>query len=124
MEQDCWASWLATFPEENREEWQALLEEMEAQETREARLYKALDKLEAVISHNESDRDTWLPLEYDLQFTYPEKAVQFSPWLKELKKAVDQWTEAKIKTDRKKGLLHESTAPFNEITATADSAPH
>ena len=97
MEQDCWASWLATFPEENREEWQALLEEMEAQETREARLYKALDKLEAVISHNESDRDTWLPLEYDLQFTYPEKAVQFSPWLKELKKAVDQWTEAKIK---------------------------
>ena len=80
VEQDCWASWLATFPEENREEWQALLEE-----------------LEAVISHNESDRDTWLPLEYDLQFTYPEKAVQFSPWLKELKKAVDQWTEAKIK---------------------------
>lgn len=97
VEQDCWANWLATFPEDNRQEWQTLLEEMEAQETREARLCKALDKLEAVISHNESDRDTWLPLEYDLQFTYPEKAVQFSPWLKELKKAVDQWTEAKIK---------------------------
>ena len=74
-----------------------LLEEMEAQETREARLYKALDKLEAVISHNESDRDSWLPLEYDLQFTYPEKAVQFSPWLKALKQEVDKWTEEKIK---------------------------
>lgn len=70
---------------------------MEAQETQEAKLYKALDKLEAVISHNESDRDTWLPLEYDLQFTYPEKAVQFSSWLKELKQAVDTWTREKIR---------------------------
>lgn len=96
-EQDCWDKWLATFPEENWQEWQALLAEMEAQETREAKLYKALDKLEAVISHNESGRDTWLPLEYDLQFTYPEKAVQFSPWLKELKQAVDRWTKEKIK---------------------------
>ena len=96
-EQDCWDKWLATFPEENRQEWQAMLAEMEAQETQEAKLYKALDKLEAVISHNESDRDTWLPLEYDLQFTYPEKAVQFSSWLKALKKAVDQWTQEKIK---------------------------
>lgn len=96
-EQDCWDRWLAAFPEGNRQEWQALLAEMEAQETREAKLYKALDKLEAVISHDESDRDTWLPLEYDLQFTYPEKAVQFSPWLKELKQAVDTWTREKIK---------------------------
>lgn len=96
-EQDCWDKWLATFPEENWQEWQALLAEMEAQETREAKLYKALDKLEAVISHNESGRDTRLPLEYDLQFTYPEKAVQFSPWLKELKQAVDRWTKEKIK---------------------------
>ena len=33
--------------------------------------YKALDKLEALISHNESDIETWLPLEYDLQLSYP-----------------------------------------------------
>ena len=32
----------------------------------EAKVYKALDKLEAVIAHNESDISTWLPLELSL----------------------------------------------------------
>ena len=34
---------------------------MEQKQTQEAKIYKALDRLEAVISHNESDLDTWLP---------------------------------------------------------------
>ena len=70
---------------------------MAEQKTVESKIYKALDKLEAVIQHNESDILTWIPLEYDLQFTYGEEQVQFSPYLKELKAVVDEWTKEKIK---------------------------
>lgn len=91
--------WLQTFPEEDRKEWEALLSEWESQTSKEAQVARALDKLEAVISHNESDIRTWLPLEHSLQFTYPEKAVSFSPWLKALKQLVDQWTRQKEKDE-------------------------
>ena len=40
----------------------SLLAEMNALETLEAKIYKALDKTEALIQHNESDISTWLPL--------------------------------------------------------------
>ena len=89
--------WVETFPSPQKEEWLGLLKEMKALESREARLYKALDKLEAVIQHNESDIESWLPLEYDLQYTYPEKAVAFSPFLQQVKAEVDAWTTRKIK---------------------------
>ena len=88
--------WVATLPEKTREEFSALLTEMNALQTQEAKLYKALDKLEAVIQHNESDIATWLPLEYDLQLTYGEENVQFSPWLKELKGEINRQTREKI----------------------------
>lgn len=65
-------------------------------ETKEARTFKAFDKLEAVISHNESDLATWLPLEYDLQFTYGKENVQFSEYLKALSSCIDEWTTKKI----------------------------
>ena len=55
----------------------ALYDEMAALETQEAQIYKALDKLEAVISHNESDISTWENHEYDLQLTYGEQNVAF-----------------------------------------------
>jgi len=64
--------------------------------TDEAKLYKALDNLEAVIQHNEADISTWIPLEYDLQFTYGTDKVEFSPYLRELKKEIDQRTKEKI----------------------------
>jgi len=59
------ARWVETLPEPLRAEWRSLYAEMEALATPEARLYKALDKLEAVIQHNEADIATWQPLEYD-----------------------------------------------------------
>ena len=88
--------WVRTFPKEQREEWLELLEEMGKLETEEAKIYKALDKLEAVISHNESDISTWLPLEYDLQMTYGKENVQFSEYLKKLSGCIDEWTMRKI----------------------------
>ena len=71
-------------------------------ETDEARLYKALDNLEAVIQHNESDISTWLPLEYDLQLTYGADKVGFSPYLQKLKAKLDDWTRQKIMREGKK----------------------
>ena len=88
--------WVQTFPSPEREEWLALYEEMEAQQTQEARIYKARDKLEAVIQHDESDISTWLPLEYDLQLEYGRENVQFSPYLQQLKMEIDDVTREKI----------------------------
>lgn len=62
--------WVDSFPDAQKDEWICLLREMADLQTKEAKTYKALDKLEAVISHNESDLSTWLPLEYDLQLVY------------------------------------------------------
>ena len=99
VEDDLFHQWVNTFPEPQRAEWTGLLAEMEALETKEAKLYKALDKLEALISHNESDINTWLPLEYDLQFTYGQENMKFSPYLKELRAAVDDWSREKIERE-------------------------
>ena len=95
-EEDVLLKWIAGFPEPQRAEWTALLAEMTAMETREARTYKALDALEALISHDESDIDTWLPLECDLQLTYRQENMKVSPFFEELRACVDAWTRAKI----------------------------
>ena len=99
---DLFDRWIQTLPADVRGEWESLLEEMNAQKTGEAKLYKALDRLEAVIQHNESDIDTWLPLEYSLQLTYGAENVRFSPYLRELKQEIDQWTREKIAASEQK----------------------
>ena len=96
VEEQALDSWVATMPEPAREEFASLLEEMNAMQTVEARIYKALDKMEAVIQHNESDISTWLPLEYDLQLRYGAENVAFHPYLRQLKAEVDTWTRRKI----------------------------
>ena len=59
-----------------------------------------LDKLEALIQHNESDIKTWIPLEYDLQMTYGNEQVKFSEYLTELRAKVREDSVQKI---QKKG---------------------
>ena len=88
--------WVGTLPQPYRTEMAALYAEMDALETPEARLYKALDKLEAVIAHNESPISSWLPREYDLNLTYADEHVAFSPYLTALRAAIRRETEAKI----------------------------
>ena len=98
-EEKLFDGWVNAFPEPQRTEWLTLYHEMEEMETREARIWKALDKLEALIAHNESDISTWLPLEYDLQLTYGQQYMEFSPYMKELRAAVDAWTRRKIQEE-------------------------
>ena len=88
--------WVQTFPEPERTQWLELYAEMNALETQEAKIYKALDKMESVIQHDESDLSTWLPLEYELQFKYGTENVQFSEYMKNLKAEIDKITQNKI----------------------------
>ena len=88
--------WVDSLPEPLRSEWRALYAEMEALATPESRLCKALDKLEAVIQHNEADIRTWLPLEYELNLTHGTEQVAWSDFLRRLKQAANDATRRKI----------------------------
>ena len=88
--------WVSSLPEPFASEMAELYREMDARETVEAKIYKALDGLEALIQHNESDLSTWLPLEYDLQKEYAHDRVEFSPYLKGLRQEVLRDTLEKI----------------------------
>ena len=88
--------WVSTLPEEIAADLRALYAEMDAQETREAKIYKAMDKLEALIQHNESPISTWAENEYELNKTYAFNTVEFSEWLTELRKEILQDTLDKI----------------------------
>ena len=96
LEEKLYLDWVEHFPSPTREHWMNLLLEMKKLETEEAKIYKALDKMEAVIQHNEADISTWLPLEYELQLTYGKEQVEFSSYMKTLKAANDACTKAKI----------------------------
>ena len=100
-EENILLDWVRTFPEPEKSEWEALYAEMNALETTEAKIYKALDKIEAVIQHDEADLSTWLPLEYDLQLEYGKENMEFSEYMKVLKAEVDQMTRAKIAAGKK-----------------------
>ena len=88
--------WVKQLPEPFASEMQALYREMEERQTLEARIYKALDNLEALIQHNESDISTWIPLEYKLQMTYGNDKVQFSDYLTQLRDQVREDSKCKI----------------------------
>ena len=70
---------LAPLPEALRLEFTGLFREMEELATPEARLFKVIDKLEAVIQHNESPISTWEVLEYQLQREYGQREAQWFP---------------------------------------------
>lgn len=96
-ETEATASLLAMLPVRQRDGLTALFAEMEAMQTREAKLYKALDKLEAVLQHNESPLDTWLPLEYDLQRTYGVEEAAMFPAVQALRAQLLADTDEKCK---------------------------
>ena len=89
-------AWVKTLPSPYAEEMLALYEEMSERKTLEAKVYKAMDSLEAVIQHNEADLSTWIPLEYELNLTYGNDKVAFSPYLQAVRKEILKDTEEKI----------------------------
>lgn len=89
--------WVRTLPEPFATEMAALYREMATLQTPEARLYKALDNLEAVIQHNESDLSTWSEHEFSLNRTYGYDKAGFSPVMLALRNAVREETEGRIR---------------------------
>ena len=88
--------WVKSLPPEVSADLAALYREMDAQKTMEAKVYKALDKLEAVIQHNESPLSTWADNEFEMNKTYAFDTVVFSDWLMDLRKEILSDTLAKI----------------------------
>ena len=88
--------WVTSLPGDIAKEMLSLYDEMEKRETLEAKIYKAVDGLEAVIQHNLSDISTWLPLEYELNMTYADDKVAFSEYLRTLREEIRKDTLAKI----------------------------
>lgn len=99
-ERDQVSRWISHLPQPFAGELEELFQEMEGLETVESRIYKALDKMEAVIQHNEADISTWLPLEYELQMNYGAKEVEFSDYMKALKEEANRISEEKIRQER------------------------
>ena len=88
--------WVASLPAPYQAELRALYDEMNARQTVEARIYKAIDGLEALIQHNAADLSTWIPLEYGLNKTYADDKVAFSPYLTALREEIRRDTLEKL----------------------------
>ena len=94
--------WVRSLPEGLSDRLSSLYREMEEQITPESKVFKALDKLEALIQHNESPIDTWSENEYALNQTYAFDVVSFSEWLSDLRRDILQDTLQKIGEDKGK----------------------
>ncbi|MBQ7670197.1 MAG: HD domain-containing protein [Clostridia bacterium] len=96
-EVDMLSGWVLSLPEPYSSEMGALYTEMAEMKTVEAKLYKAIDNLEAVITHNEADLSTWIRKEYTLNLTYGDERVADFPYLIEFRRLIRDITEEKIR---------------------------
>lgn len=109
-------NWVGTLPDTYSEELKALFDEMTQRQTLEAKIYKAIDGLEALVQHNAADLSTWLPLEYELNRIYADDKVAFSYYLTELRKEIRKDTIEKIEDRKMKThFMNLFPSPFEEI---------
>jgi len=95
------AELLQKLPPKIGNDFRELFHEMAELKTGEAKLFKALDNLEAVLSHNEASIDTWIPREYTDNLTYGNDRVAHSPYLQILKDELKRDSLQKIKEAEK-----------------------
>ena len=95
-ERDAVRKMLSELPQEIGNELLALFDEMNARETPESKLFKSLDNLEALISHNEADISTWLPNECELNLVYGTENCEWSEWTRNLREQIKQDSIEKI----------------------------
>ncbi len=94
------SQWVDTLPEPFKSEMTELYREMDERKTPEAKIYKAMDGLEAIVSHNESEIGTWEPHEYALNMTYADDKVAFSKYLMGVREAIRTETADKIASEK------------------------
>ena len=95
-EEELLNNWVKSLPNPYAKEMSELYQEMAKRETLEAKIYKAIDSIEAVISHNEADIKTWTPNEYELNVNYAFDKVTFSEYLTNLRNEIQKDTLKKI----------------------------
>lgn len=100
-EEEVLAQWVSSLPEPYAKKMKELYAEMDARETKEAKVYKAIDGMEAVIQHNFSDLATWIPREYELNVNYANDKVTFSEYMTKLREEIRKDTLAKIEAGSK-----------------------
>ena len=93
------ADLLGRLPEGISTEFKNLFAEMAEKRTPEAKLFKALDRMEAVLSHNESPLDTWLELEHTENQTYGIEDAAHSEYLANLREELKKDTINKVTDD-------------------------
>ena len=93
--------WVRSLPEPYASRMSELYAEMEALQTQEAKIYKALDRMEAVLQHNEAPLSTWIPREYELNLTYGFEQAACAPYLLELRQQMLRDTQQKIAENKK-----------------------
>lgn len=106
VERTALESLLELLPSPQKERMEKLYQEMEEMKSPEAKVYKALDKLEAVIQHNEAPLSTWLPLEYELNQTYGNEEANAHPRLRQLRDTAIEDTKQKLREE--KGINEKS----------------
>ena len=87
---------LSRLPESTAGEFASLFKEMAELRTEESKMFKALDKMEAIISHNEAPLSTWLDLEYTENQTYGTEEAAHFEYLKALREELKKDTIKKI----------------------------
>ena len=95
-EEELLSRWVEGLPRDYAGEMQELYREMAERKSREARIYKAIDSLEAVMQHHISDISTWTENENQLNRSYGEDKVEFSGYLRELRQLMREDTDRKI----------------------------
>ena len=95
-EREAWDMITKRLPVPYSTELSGILQELEENQTKEAQLAHALDKMEALIQHNEASIDTWLPLEYELQRVYGNEECEAFAFTRELRGRIRQDSEEKI----------------------------
>ena len=90
---------LSLLPSVHADELTQLFAEMNDMQTPEAKLYKALDNLEGVLSHNEAPISTWIEREYTENLTYGEKNCEWSEWTRQLRQVMREDSIRKIEAE-------------------------
>lgn len=101
-EQDALHRVVCDLPPKMQEQIADLVEEYNQKQTAASKLCKALDKLEAVIQHNESDLSSWLGLEYKLNLTHGSEECLPYPLLSKVRQLTREETQKKIATEKYK----------------------
>ena len=99
IESEMLYSWINTLPSPFNKKVKELFMEMDEQKTLESKIFKALDKMEVVLQHNEAPLSTWIPLEYTLNIEYGSEQVEFSDYFKNLKDELNKDSLKKIEKE-------------------------